>query len=130
VADLGQLLSDSNAAVQAQAAWALGEIGTESARLALIPAPVAVAKSAPIVVLNPAPGPTLELAPILAPTTARQVAPAAPAPLAALAALPGALADIPANSWSLTAIALLMLAMLAGIFIWRGPRSISHHGHA
>ena len=133
MADLAPLLSDPDPAVQAQAAWALGEtlapalaperstgasagVGTEPARLALIPAPVAVANSAPV----------------FAQTAARPVAlaPLAPAPLAPLAALPGALAEVPANYWSLTAMVLLVLAMLASLLIWKGPRSTSHHGHA
>ena len=40
VADLARLLSDPSTTVQAQAAWALDEIGTEPARLALNPAPI------------------------------------------------------------------------------------------
>ena len=67
VADLARLLSDPDPAVQAQAAWALGEMGTEPARLVLLPAPNI-----------PAPNP----APILAPVAARPVA------LAPLAELP------------------------------------------
>jgi hypothetical protein len=133
VADLARLLSDPNPAVQAQAAWALGEVGTEPARLALLPASIAATNPAPLLALNPAlVPPASKSAPIFVPTAARPVAlaPLAPAPLAPLAALPGALADIPANFWSLTAMALLLLAMLAGIFIWKGPRSTSHHGHA
>jgi HEAT repeat protein len=112
VADLTRLLSDPDPAVQAQAAWALGEIGTEPARLALLPA------------LVPAPLPAPKSAPILAPIAAL---PAAPAPLAAF---PGALADIPADYWRMATMAALALAMLASMFIWKGPRSTSHHGHA
>ena len=94
VADLTRLLSDTDPAVQAQAAWALGEtlapalaserstgasagVGTEPARLALIPAPVAVANSAPILALNPAPIPVFRSTPILVQTAARPVALAA-----------------------------------------------------
>jgi len=47
-----------------------------------------------------------------------------------LAPLPGTLADIPADYWTLTAIVLLVLAMLASMFIWKGPRSTEQHGHA
>jgi len=47
-----------------------------------------------------------------------------------LAALPGTLAEVPADFWTLTAMVLLVLAMLASMFIWKGPRSTSHHGHA
>ena len=83
-------------------AWALGEVGTEPARLALIPASVAAANSAPILALNPAPIPVFKSTPILVQTAARPVAlaPLAPAPLAPLAALPGALAEVLAEYWS------------------------------
>jgi hypothetical protein len=105
VASLARLLSDPDPAVQAQAAWALGEINTEpAARLALNPAP------------------------ILAPVAARPVAPAP------LVALPDALADVRADSWTLAAMAVLLglvlLAMLALLLTWKGPRSTSHLGHA
>jgi len=124
VAGLARLLSDPDPTVQAQAAWALGEtlapalrsgpfgsagVNTEPARLALNPAPI----SAP----NPAP--------ILAPMAARPVAPAP------LAALPDALADVWADYWTLAAMsALLVLALLAVVLIWKGPRPASHLGHA
>ena len=101
VTDLARLLSDPDPAVQAQAAWALGEINTEPARLALNPAP------------------------ILAPVAARPVAPAP------LAALPDALADVWADYWTLAAMsALLVLALLAVVLIWKGPRPAAHLGHA
>ena len=56
VADLARLLADPDPAVQAQAAWALGEINTEPARLALNPAPAAllVAPVPPAAVVMPA----------------------------------------------------------------------------
>ncbi|MGB4976440.1 MAG: HEAT repeat domain-containing protein, partial [Anaerolineae bacterium] len=95
VADLARLLSDPDPAVQAQAAWALGEINTEPARLALNPAPVA-----------------LLVAPVLP------------------AVLPRAIADVPADTWTLTAmVALLVLGLLAIVLIWKGPRPTSHLGH-
>ncbi|MCX6032588.1 MAG: HEAT repeat domain-containing protein [Chloroflexi bacterium] len=108
VADLARLLSDPDPTVQAQAAWALGEINTEPARLALNPAPLILAPGAPI------------LAPVARPV--------APAPLAAL---PGAIADVPTDYWTLAAMAaLLVLAMLAGTLIGKGPRPTSHLGPA
>jgi HEAT repeat protein len=113
VADLTGLLSDPDPAVQAQAAWALGELGTEPARLALLPAPNI-----------PAPNP----APVLAPMAARPVA------LAPLAALPGELADVRADNWTLAATAtllvLVLLGMLTIVLTWRRPRPTSHLGHA
>ena len=127
VADLARLLSDPNPAVQAQAAWALGEVGTEPARLALIPAPVAVANSAPILALNPAPIPVFKSTPISVQTAARPVAlaPLAPAPLAPL---PGALADVPADYWAqATMIVLLVLLLLAIVLIGKGPRRPKTH---
>jgi HEAT repeat protein/photosystem II stability/assembly factor-like uncharacterized protein len=125
VADLARLLSDSDPAVQAQAAWALGEIGTEPARLALVPAPVAVANSVPILAPNPAPIPVLESAPISVQTAAL---PVAPAPLATLAALPGALAEILAEYWAqATMVALLVLLLLAIVLIGKGPRRPRTH---
>jgi HEAT repeats len=122
VANLARLLSDPDPAVQAQATWALGEINTEPARLALNPAP--------ILAQNPAS--------ILAPVAARPVAPAplavrpvAPAPLAAL---PDALADVRADNWTLTAMAtllvLVLLAILTVVLTWKGPRPTSGLGHA
>ena len=56
VADLARLLADPDPAVQAQAAWALSEINTEPARLALNPAPAAllVAPVPPAAVVMPA----------------------------------------------------------------------------
>jgi HEAT repeat protein len=111
VADLTGLLSDPDPAVQAQAAWALGEMGTEPARLALLPAPNI-----------PAPNP----APILVPLAARPVA------LAPLAALPDALADVRADNWALAAtlLVLVLLAMLTIALTWRRPRPTPHLGHA
>jgi len=113
VANLARLLSDPDPTVQAQAAWALGEIGTEPARLALLPAPII-----------PAPNP----APILAPVAARPVA------LAPLAALPDELADIRADNWTLAATATLLVLVLLGMLTigltWRRPRPTSHLGHA
>ena len=125
MADLARLLSDSDPAVQAQAAWALGEIGTEPARLALVPAPVAVANSAPILALNPAPIPVFRSTPILVQTAARPVAlpPLAPAPLAPLAALPGTLADSPGRLLDPGNDGrLLVLLLLAIVLIGKGPR--------
>jgi hypothetical protein len=111
VSDLARLLSDPDPTVQAQAAWALGEINTEPARLALNPAP------------------------ILAPLAVRPVAPAAvavrPVAPAPLTALPDALADVRADNWTLAAMAaLLVLALLAVVLIWKGPRPTSPLGHA
>ena len=106
VADLARLLSDPDPTVQAQAAWALGEIDTEPARLAL----------------NPGAHSSTKLAPILAPVAA---APVAPAPLVAL---PGALADVSADYWSLAAmVALLVLVLLAIVLIGKGPRRPKSH---
>jgi hypothetical protein len=52
VGELARLLADPDPAVQAQAAWALGEIDTAPARLALNPAPVALeAAPAPVAAL-------------------------------------------------------------------------------
>ena len=114
VAGLARLLSDPDPTVQAQAAWALGEtlapalrsgasagVGIEPSRLALISAPIPAPKAA---------------------------RPVAPAPLAAL---PGALTDVPANYWiQVTMAALLALAMLAGTLIWRGRQPTLPLGHA
>jgi HEAT repeat protein len=120
------LLSDPNPAVQAQAAWALGEVGTEPARLALIRAPVAATNPAPILVLDPALVPLVsKSAPILVPTAARPVAPAplAPAPSAPLAALPGAFAEVLANYWTQAMmVALLVLLLLVLLLFGKGPR--------
>ena len=132
VADLARLLSDTDPAVQAQAAWALGEIGTEPARLALIPAPVALANSAPILALNPAPSPVFGSTPILVQTAARPVAlpalalaPLAPAPLAAL---PGVLVEVLAEYWAqATMVVLLVLLLLAIVLIGKGPRRPKTH---
>ncbi len=99
-ADLAPLLSDPNPAVRAQAAWALGEINTEPAHLALNPAPIQ--------------------APVLLPVA-----------VAPLAALPGAVAEVPVDRWALAAMtALLALALLAVLRIWKGLRPTSHLGHA
>ena len=114
VAGLARLLSDPDPAVQAQAVWALGEMDTEPARLAL--------NSAPIPALNPA------AAPILAPV----VQPVAPAPLAALPATIAdvAITDVPVNTWTLAALAaLLVLALLGFVLIGKGPRPTSKLGH-
>ena len=119
VADLARLLSDPSTAVQAQAAWALGEIGTEPARLALIPAPIPVLKSTPI----------------LAQTAARPVAltagwhrwlrrrwprwPRCPAHSPKSRPTTGA-----RRRWCCWCL------LLAIVLIGKGPRSTSHHGHA
>lgn len=99
--DLSRLLSDPNYAVQAQAAWALGEIGGEPASLALNPAPVVAA---------PVQRAELPVAPTL------------------LAALPGAHVDVASNHWTAAAMSailvLMMLVLLARMLIWIGPR---HH---
>jgi len=111
VAGLARLLSDPNPTVQTQAAWALGEMNIEPARLALDSAPIPAPVSAPI----------------LAPIAARPVAPAP------LVALPGEIADIPADYWPLATVAgllvIVLLAMLAVVLIWKGPRPTSHLGH-
>jgi hypothetical protein len=113
VAELARLLADPDPTVQAQAAWALGELGTGPARLALISAPTI-----------PAPNP----APILAPIAARPVA------LAPQAALSEALVDARADNWTLavmaTLLVLVLLAMLTVVLTWRGPRPTSGLGHA
>ena len=107
VTDLARLLSDPDPTVHAQAAWALGEIGTAPARLALNPMPI----------LTP-----LAARPVVVP------APVAPAPLAALLA---AFADVWAEYSPLaTRVALVVLALLAILMMWRGPRPTSHVGHA
>jgi hypothetical protein len=111
VAGLARLLSDPDPTVQAQAAWALGEMDTEQGRLAL----------------NSAPIPAPNSAPILAPIAARPVAPDP------LAALPGAIADVPADYLAVAAMAaLLVLVMVAGlavVLVWKGTRPASHLGH-
>ena len=61
------------------------------------------------------------LAPIPAPD-ARTVAPAP------LAALPGAIADVPADYWILAVMAALLVIM--GTLVGKGPRRTSHRGHA
>jgi hypothetical protein len=97
-------------------------VGTEPARLALIPAPV--------LALNPAPIPVFRSTPILVQTAARPVAlaPLAPAPLARLAALPGALVEVLANYWSQAMmVALLVLLLLAIVLIGKGPRRPKTH---
>ncbi|MDQ1300668.1 MAG: hypothetical protein QG637_588, partial [Chloroflexota bacterium] len=110
VADLARLLSDPDPAVQTQAAWALGEIDTAPARLALNPAPILALNQAPVIAPNPAP--------VLAPV-ARPVAPAPPVSLL------GAIADIPADTWTLAMMAALLV--LAGLLIWKGPRRPTTH---
>ena len=111
VAGLARLLSDPDPTVQAQAAWALGEMNTEPARLALDSAPIPAPVSAPI----------------LSPIAARPVAPAP------LVALPGAIADVSADYWPLATVAglliIVLLAMLAVALTWKGPRPASHLGH-
>ena len=110
VAGLARLLSDPDPTVQAQAVWALGEMGIEPSRLALNPAPIPAR--------NPSP-------PILAPTAAHSVAPASPA------ASPEALADVRADYLTLAAMAaLLVLALLAVVLTWKGPRPALPLGHA
>jgi HEAT repeat protein len=103
VAGLSRLLSDPDPTVQAQAAWALGEMDDGQARLAL------------------------DSAPVLAPISARQDAPAP------LAALPRVVADVTADTVAVgTTTALLTLVMVAGlavVLIWRGKRAASHLGH-
>ena len=110
VGGLARLLSDPDPTVQAQAAWALGEMDNEQARLALNSAPI------------PAPN-----SPILAPMAAR------PVESAPLVALPGAIADVAADSWTVAAMAaLLLLVMVAGlavVLVWKGTRPASHLGH-
>jgi hypothetical protein len=108
VADLARLLSDPEPAVQAQAAWALGEIDTPAARLALVPAPM----------------PSANPAPILAPPAVGPIA------AASLAVLPVAVADIWTDYWPLAALAsLFVFALFAGVLLWKGPRPTAHLGH-
>jgi len=105
VADLARLLSDPDPAVQTRAAWALGEIDTAPARLALNPAPILVANPAPI------------LAPV-----------ANPIALAPPVALPSVIADVATDYLTPAVLAsLLVLAMLAGMLIWKGPRRPTAH---
>ena len=110
VAGLARLLSDPAPAVQTQAAWALREIDTDAARLALVSVPI----------------PALNSAPILAPSAVRPVVPAP------LVALPAAIAEIPKGPWPLgTAAGLLiivLLAALAVVLLWKGPRPASGLG--
>lgn len=106
VADLALLLSDPVPAVQVQAAWALGQINTEPARVALNPAP-SLAQN-PASALEPA------------------MASSAPAPLAPS---PSAMADIPTNSGIPAMMAALLgLAMLTVVLIWKWPWTPSHLG--
>jgi HEAT repeat protein len=106
VTDLTRLLLDADRGVQVQAAWALGEINTEPARLALNPAPS----------LAPNPAPALE-------ATAGSKAPAPLAPS------PNATAETPsASTIPAMMAALLGLALLAVVLIWKGPWSTSHLG--
>ena len=110
VAGLARLLSDPAPTVQAQAAWALREMDTDDARLALISAPI----------------PALHSAPILAPSAVRPVVPAP------LVALPAAIAGIPAETWPLATTAglliIVLLAVLAVVLLWKGPRPASGLG--
>ncbi len=110
---LDRLLTDPAPAVQAQAAWALGEMGTVPASsLVLIPAPI------------PAPVPAPLPAPILAPMAALPVV------QAPLAPMPDTLADVWAVFGARVAIGtLLLLALLAIVLIGKGPRPTSDLGH-
>lgn len=111
VAVLNRLLTDPAPAVQAQAAWALGEMGTVPASLVLIPAPIP--------------------APVLAPLPAPIGAPMATLPVVQppLAPIPDTLSDVWADFWIRAAIGtLLLLALLAIVLIGKGPRPASHLG--
>lgn len=118
-AGLARLLSDQGPKVQTQAAWALGETLAPALRSGAISSPKGS------VVVNGGPArPGLNPAPILAPA-ARSDAPVMPA------ALPSAIADVPADHWTQAAMAALTaLALLAVVLVWKGPRSAAPFGHA
>ena len=99
---LARLLTDPAPAVQIQAAWALGEMDTEPARLALNAAPTA-------------------------PTAVR---PVAPAPLVALpGAIADVAADYWPLATVVGLVIIVLLAMLAAVMFWKGPLPTSHLGH-
>ena len=116
VPDLVWSLSDQDASVRTQANWALGEMHTAPAQLAL--GQVANAEAA---------RPILQTAGTAARPTVGSTDPErqneAPLP----AALPDALAQTLLNRWILAALAtVLALAILAAmvLLVWNGPR---HH---
>ena len=125
-------LSDTDETLRARAATALGLLHAEEAipqlstmrrldgplaRRSAAEALAAIGTPAAVVALN-----ALNPPPILAPIAAL---PAAPAPSAAL---PGALADVPADYWTRAAmVALLALLLLAAALIGKGPRRPKTH---
>ena len=126
VAAVVAALNDSSAVVRTNAAEMLGWLKPASAvadlaRLLSDPDPAVQAQAAwalgeintepARLALNPAP-------------VALLVAPVLPA------VLPRAIADVPADTWTLAAmVALLVLGLLAIVLIWKGPRPTSHLGH-
>ena len=124
-------LSDTDETIRARAATALGLLRAEEAipqlstmrrldgplaRRSAAEALAAIGTPAAIAALN-----ALNPPPILAPV-------ARPAAPASLAALPGALADVPADYWARAAmVALLALMLLAVALIGKGPRRPKTH---
>ncbi len=111
VAALSRLRSDPDPTVQAQAAWALGEALAPT----LARAPGDTSGSQGGAVANALP--------------AQLALSAAPLSAAPLDAAPAATSVVPADHWSLAALAaisglasLVMLAMFASALIWKGPR--------
>jgi HEAT repeat protein len=111
-AGLARLLSDLDPTVRIQAAWALQQMHTQPARVALNSTPV----QAPV------------WASILAPFAARPVA------LAPLAALPAVITEISTDYLAVAVTASLFVlgavAMLGVLLIWRGKRRASRLGHS
>jgi HEAT repeat protein len=109
VAGLARLLTDPELTAQTQATWALGEMDTEAAHLALNARPV-------------------QAAPILPQPASRPVGLAPPA------ALPGAITDVAVDDWTIAIVAallvLVVIAMLAVVLTLQRKRLVSHLGHS
>jgi HEAT repeat protein len=125
-------LSDTDETLRARAATALGLLRAEEAipqlsTMRRLDGPLARRSAAEALAAIGTPAATVALnalnpQPILAPIAAL---PAAPAPSAAL---PGTLADIPADYWTRAAmVALLALMLLAVALIGKGPRRPKTH---